>query len=171
MIGDSFDYTMNKSEYQMRGMYLKLAAEFDFILTEIICLCFIENSETRESFKIIMLENTLMGKKISIAKKVLNIYNESYYNSCKVAFDNLNKFTTLRNKLAHSRIMYDSNQKDTSFLLVEYITKGEIVHEKMNILPLMLELQEYYKDLQQLLDVFISLVGERGMEGYVRRVV
>ena len=82
----TFKEEMDLHEIMLRGQYLSSVSKFEYIIVEIISLCFYKEKESRKSFKEIMIEGMGMDKKIKLVIKSLKNYNTEYYEKFKTHF-------------------------------------------------------------------------------------
>lgn len=151
-------------EIQLRGLYLKLAAELEFILSEIITICLVKKVEDRKQFKIIMLETPTLGKKLSIAKSALAHYSTHYFSLCEKQLNELDSFTNKRNLFAHSLIIPIAEQD--GYFTFEYIKKGQIRKEVKGGADLLIDLNNYSEMVLHLVKLLGSLWKEEGKADY-----
>lgn len=152
---------MALKEFHLRGMYLSSAAQVEFVLTEIMCYCFIKERNKRERFKLIMLGDTSLGTKIEVAQKAVQDYNEEYYNAYKSSFEKINKLCKERNVFAHSMAFSDPNEKDNTSLVFQYIKKNKIVTDSKNLDTLTDFILQVQKDVRLLTELAVTIFNER----------
>lgn len=154
----TFSTEMNEKEIELRGRYLSIACDLDYILTELICICFIDKHIYRKTFKILMLERILMGRKLSILEKALHDYNEEYFNKYKRTFNSIKILVENRNLFAHSTI---TSGEDKNTFIFEYIKDSEIKTKSLKIDTLFKQLGGYETDIFELVELFNLLISEK----------
>lgn len=161
-------YTERMEFYEtyLRGMYIKLASEIEFMLSEIITICFVKDIKGRKQFKTLILETPTLGKKISLTKQVLFQYSEHYYNIIEPSLTKLEEFTALRNLFAHSLIIYDPKQENEKSFTFTYIKKSQMRKESKEILPIIQSFKIYEEELIQISKLLNTLIKENGISDY-----
>ena len=115
---------MQAKEVYLRGLYLSISCDIEYILVDIIAKCIIDEPSQRESFKVRYFGNNSMGKKIVKAKESLKKYNENYYYEFKDCFKTIDNLLERRNIFSHSKIEGDILEQDKTVLTFNYIDKG-----------------------------------------------
>ena len=158
-----FTQQMQFKEANVRGVYLSIACDMEFLMDDIIAKCEIDNQDERQEFrerKIIQLE---MGKKLGRCIKSLSEYrNGIYYKKFSTQFDIIEKLVHYRNLMAHGYSEYDEKKIDKSFIVFRNIDKGKKNEEKIEIMPFLINMEEYRSNLMRLLDLTSILSAERG---------
>ena len=137
----TFDQQVSINEMQMRGLYLSIACDVEFVLTDLICACLASTNQQKEDIKAALFEKVMMDRKIKMAKEVLQKYNTQHFEVNKPFLKKFEELKGYRNMLAHARITGDPESKDTNILVMEFVQDGQNQQKKehMNNLKAKLE--------------------------------
>ncbi len=155
---------MQAKEVYLRGLYLSISCDIEYMLVDIIAKCIIDEPSQRESFKVRYFGNNSMGKKIVKAKESLKKYNENYYHEFKDCFKTIDNLLERRNMFSHSKIEGDILEQDKTVLTFNYIDKGVRIIDTKKIDPLFTELLTYRTGIMRLVELVLILTKERGAE-------
>ena len=111
---------------KIRGAYLDMSCDLEFLLVDIACVCLLRDARERNMVKEILLSGTMLSKKINFTESALKKYNIKYYEQYKDCFAKFKDFNKWRNKFSHSRIEADKNEQDLNILLFISIENGEL---------------------------------------------
>ena len=158
------DFTQKSqfNEAKLRGAYLSMACDIEFMLVDVICICLVKDEADRKAVKVILLENAMMSKKIALTRKAIKRYNLGYYDGYKGCLNTFEEFNEWRNMFAHSRIKGDPEERDLSFMIFEYIKKGEIVEQREEFDPLYKKLLGYAAAIMKFSELIVIIYTERG---------
>lgn len=161
-----FAQQMQFYEGSVRGVYLSIACDMEFLMSDIIAKIekFPLVKGERLKFKEDKIYQLEMGKKTRRCIDDLKDYRKGvYYNKFKPQFDIIETLVHYRNLMAHGHSDYDDKKMDTSFIWFKNY-KGKKIIEKIMVAPFILEMETYRKNLMKLLDLIIILTAERGNE-------
>lgn len=157
----AFKDRMYWTEIELRGFYLSIACDIEYLLADITCACLVNNDDEKEGVRETLFENVMMSKKINMAINALKRYNKNYYTIHKDCFDKFIELNGLRNKFAHSRITGDPEEKDYTIVIFEYIKDGKTVKRQENFHELYGNLLKYREAVKKMLDFVLQLYYER----------
>lgn len=155
---EKLDLEVRKRATKIRGAYLDMSCDLEFLLVDIACICLMKDKTERENVRNIFLEQTYMSKKITIAEMALKTYNCSYYEKYITHFNKFRELTGWRNKFAHSIIKGDSKQGDFDLLIFQYIKDGEMKETPENFLKLLDKLKEYASFIHSMASEIIPIL-------------
>ena len=160
----TFEQRVQFNAINLRGAYLDMACDLEFLLVDIAVVCLVKNSVERKNVRDVFMEQNLMSKKISMAEFALEKYNATYYEKYKPNFAKFRELNGWRNKFAHSRIKGDPAGQDLSFIIFEYIKDGKMV-EKLEVYQQFYDkLMDYAKYLDEMMTGLIPILyTERGL--------
>lgn len=159
-----FRQRMQIQEFNIRGMYLSVSCDIEFVLISIAAKCLIEDPVEREKYKLKKMGQISMGSRIGTTEKALKAYNMSYYQQFESCFKCFKELLEYRNVFGHSRITYDPKEKDRTWIVSEYINSGKRVKEKIVIKDKAKKLDDYSKEVVKLMRLVEILSQERGVE-------
>ena len=148
-----------KDEIQLRGMYLQISCDYEFLLADIAFYCSGEPSETKDGYIAKTFDKTSMGEKLRMTVLALKKYNHGYYKIYEKQFKVVERLTALRNKYAHSN-MKSNPEKDDGTIDFLYYKKGKLVAEKKNKAELYKEMNVYIYNIYDLAGLWSLLKGE-----------
>ena len=153
------------SEAKIRGLYLSITADMDFLLVMLITECFKLNPSEIKSYykdkngKGKDLSELTMYQRIYICKKGLEKYHKKLYDEHKNSFITIEKLRFFRNKLAHEKIDNHISPTDTTKLTFHKLRKNfKIEKYEYVIEDLFKELDEYKKVTQDTLRIFARIM-------------
>lgn len=142
----------------LRGAYLDISCDIEFMLVDMTCVCLIKDPNDRERTKLTLMSSVGMRKIISISAMALNKYNCTYYEKYKDCFDKFRQLLAWRNKFAHSRIKGDAAQLNLEYVIFEYIENGKMVQKKEEWQPLISILKEYGNVVHKIVKELIPIL-------------
>ena len=156
MLG-KFEDTPHYREIILRGVYISMAADTEWILSMILSSLFIGKEQEIEQMikrknKSFHLVN--LSEKIRFVKAGLKKYHNSFYIQHTKDFQLLNNLRNIRNKFGHGKIEFLGNKEDLS---ITEITKTGIVKKPYKMSALMIDLEEYRKSVLNFLDTIKTL--------------
>lgn len=108
-------------EMKIRGVYMMIASDLEFILLSIVNYSSPDPINHRRTGK---FKGMKFSQKINNARKDLREHKPHYYEQYKGALDGLDELIIVRNDMAHS-IGSFPNEPDLSIFKVQYIDKDE----------------------------------------------
>ncbi len=109
---EKFEDSTHYKEILLRGHYLTMAVDIDWILLMIIAKCFVGNEQ--QIFEIYDKEvhELTLFEKIGTAQIGLLRYHPTFFHQHKEDFKLLNELRGVRNKLGHGKIDWEENSKE-----------------------------------------------------------
>lgn len=154
----TFDQQLQERACKLRGAYLNMACDLEFMLVDIACVSLVKDKTERDNVRNILMEQATMSKKITWAKRALKKFDEQLHDKYVPNFEKFRELTGWRNKFAHSMINGDKNEKDLSFLIFHYIKDGEMVTQIENVNELYNKLLEYASYLHNMMNEVIPAI-------------
>ena len=65
----NFDFTLRTNITKLRGAYLDMCADLEFLLVDIICVCLLRNEKERNYIKELLINSSMLSNKIKFTKK------------------------------------------------------------------------------------------------------
>ncbi len=164
MSNPKFVQDLQRLEVDIRGLYLSIACDIEYVLTDLICACIATDHKQKELIKVSLFEKVLFEKKIKMAEEVLLRYNEQHFKINEPAFKKFHELKGYRNMLAHSKLKGDLSQVDLSYVIFEVIKDGKIVDRKEYINQLKNKLEVFRQASMDLLLLVTIIYNEKGIK-------
>lgn len=149
-----------KDEIQLRGMYLQIACDYEWMLTDIIFFCSKQPLKDKDAFLAANFEKVTMGKKLEKARTALKSYNSGYYyTKYSGHLKIVEKLTTLRNKYAHS-VMKSNPEVNDGEIGFLYMKNSNVIREKKKLAELYNEIDVHIDNFRELSVLWSILKGE-----------
>ena len=162
-----FDFRIRTEISKVRGAYLHMCADLEFLLVDITCMCLLKHESERNYIKEILVSNSMLSNKIKFAKKALGLYNKEYLERHLDCFTAFNELKEWRNKFSHSRIEGDNEKKDLDVLLFISYKDGELDEDKQSLRACYTKLPKYSAAIYKLtIDLIPMLYTERYYSRY-----
>ncbi len=164
---DDFDFQFRATITKLRGAYLDMAADLEFLLVDIIAVCLLRHDKERNHLKEILIAHSMLSFKIKAAKKALKVYNSQYAERYASQFTLFNELKDMRNKFSHSRIEGDSNAQDLDILNFMSFQDGELIEDRQSRAVLVNKLKIYAEAIHSFTSEIIPvLYYERHVNRY-----
>lgn len=163
----TFDQQVQINAAKLRGAYLEMSADIEFLLVDITCLCLIRDEKERNYIKEILIASNMLSKKIDFAGSALKVYNLGYYEFAMPFFKKFKEFRDNRNKFSHTRIVGDKEEKRLDILYFTSFKNGELKDDPIIIADYYDKLKDYAMAIHDL-SVFLipRLYQERHLNRY-----
>lgn len=145
-------------EIKLRGSYLSIAADIDWILAMIISKCFNSNQQEIEALHNKPFHKFTLFEKIETTKVGLKKYYPDFYLQNEVNLNSIDKLREFRNILAHGKFDWDFNTKRKDLLFISEMKKEGITKNEYNLNDLWKELQQFHRDTNDLLSVLSNFL-------------
>jgi hypothetical protein len=150
-----FSQNTTFQEVNLRGAFMMQSCDLEMALLHIMLFCIVdveENTVIKKGFKGMML-----GEKIKKTIEVLQTYRSELFKDYESCFDELEGIKTVRNQMAHCKMLWDKNESDNpSFEFLE-ITKEKNEDEKFD--PIKMSVESALIKLSEFRDVIIKITG------------
>ena len=154
------------NEARLRGLYLSITVDMDFLLIMLIHECFkpnlneIETYYTHKNGKGKDLSELTMFERIDVCQQGLDKYHTKSYQEHKSNFISIDTLRQLRNKFAHDKIDNHISPNDTTKLTFHKLKKNfKVEMNEYNIVDLYKELDEYRNTMQDTLRLIAKVMG------------
>lgn len=154
-------------EARLRGLYLSITVDMDFMLIMLIHECFKPNLNEIETYykhkngKGKDLSELTMFERIDVCKQGLDKYHSKSYQDHKDNFISIDILRQLRNKFAHYKIDNHISPNDTTKLTFHKLRKNfQVEMNEYNIEDLHKELFEYKNTMQETLRLIAKVMGQ-----------
>ena len=145
----NFEHSVQINAAKIRGAYLDMSADLEFLLVDVTCVCLLRDATERNHIKEILISHTMLSKKIEFTSKALKQFDKDLYDIAEPYLNIFRKFGETRNKLAHVRIVGDDNEIDLDVLYFVSFKKGEIVKTPHRIDDLTQRIHGYAQALNE----------------------
>ncbi len=153
-------------EVKLRGLYLSITVDIDFMLIMLIKECFkpklseIETYYTHKNGNGKELCELTMFERLDVCQQGLDKYHSVAYQKHKDSFTSVDTLRKIRNKFAHDKIDNHISPNDTTKLTFHKLRKNLIVEmNEYNIADLYKELDEYKNTGQDMLRLISKVMG------------
>lgn len=164
---EDFDLSFRKVVTLLRGAYLDMAADLEFLLVDIIAVSLLRHEKERNHLKEILISNSMLSFKIKAAKKALKAYNAKYAEKYNAHFTLFNELKEMRNKFSHSRIDGDENKQNLDIIRFMSFKDGELVEDRQSRQELLNMLPQYAEAIHSFTSQIIPvLYYERHVNRY-----
>lgn len=164
---DNFNFEFRISITKLRGAYLDMAADLEFLLVDIIAVCLLRHDKERNHLKEILIAHSMLSFKIKSAQKALRVYNSEYAERYTEHFKLFNELKEARNKFSHSRIEGDKEQNDLDILHFMSFQDGELIEKTESRQTLVNKLKLYAEAIHNFTSQIIPvLYYERHVKRY-----
>jgi hypothetical protein len=154
------------NEAKLRGIYLSITVDIDFMLIMLIHECFKPNLSEIETYyfhkngKGKDLCELTMFERLDVCQQGLDKYHSESYQKHKESFTSADTLRKIRNKFAHDKIDNHISPNDTTKLTFHKLRKNLMVEMKeYSIADLYKELDEYKNTGQELLRLISKVMG------------
>lgn len=161
---NEFEKHCQLEEMKLRGTYLMMAVDADFILSMIIVGIYRGDPNEIKTFfkkskdKYKNLHEFDMAEKIDVCKRGLNKYYQKFYTSYKEEIDKLDILRDDRNKFAHQKI--DFYPEDLNkIVLSKLVNKLKVERTEYSLKELWQELRKHHEAISKILDVLMQFVN------------
>ncbi len=161
----NFDQQIQTIASKLRGAYLNMSCDLEYMLVDMTCSCLIKNQIEKENVRNILLEGATMSKKIMAAQRALNKYDINLYNKYTPNFEKFKELGGWRNKFAHSIIKGDTQENDAIFVIFTYIHKGEMITQTENVNDLYLKLLGFAPYIYTMMNEIFPILYKESNEG------
>lgn len=162
-----FQDWLKETEKDLRGKYLSITVDIDYMLIMIISECFKFNrQEIRRNSKICTgkpkdLHELTMFEKIDVCKMGLAEYFPLAYKEHEDNFGNIDSLRKVRNDFAHCRIDDFISPKDRSKLTINDLRKDfKVLQTEYNVSDLYKALEDYYSLAQDIIRLIAKVTGK-----------
>ena len=152
------------AEIKLRGIYLQLAVDAEFIMSMIIAECFKYNKAEITSFHFDKdgkgrdLDDLTMAEKVDVCKKGLNKYYPEFYNQHLTDLEEFDKLRWYRNRFAHYKMDFDATDKSKIWLR-KLASNYRVQSEQFELKQLWIDLEEYRKRIMSILVVIQTFIA------------
>jgi len=153
-------------EVKLRGLYLSMTVDLDFVLIMLIHECFKSNPAEIKTFykdkkgKGKDLADLTMFERLDVCQKGLAKYHSKAYKEHKNNFVSIDVLRQVRNKFAHDNIDNHISPNDTTKLTFHKLHKNfKVEMTEYNIADLYKELDEYKNTMQDTLRLISKVMG------------
>lgn len=162
-----FEVWAHVVEARLRGAYLTMATDFEWMLIFLIKECFDSNREEIKSFytkkngKGKDLSELNMVQKIEVCKQGLIKYHNSAYLEYENSFNVIDVIRETRNKFAHHKIDTVFAKQDRTELTLHKLLKNlQVESTTYQVADLWKELDNFQKTMQDILRLFAKIMGK-----------
>lgn len=163
----SSDQWVQLEEIKLRGLYLSITVDLDWVLIMIVHECFKSNPKEIETFykdkcgKGKKLNQLTLFERIEVCKKGIEKYHPNLYKDYKNSLESASKLRNLRNKFAHSKIDTFKSAQDRSELTFHKLKNNFKVEQTIyKVADLVNELENYKMTMQNILRLFSELTNK-----------
>lgn len=148
-------------EIKLRGTYVNMAVDIDFILAMAIVQCFRGREYEIEEYFDKELQDLSMFQKIEVIKNGLLRYYASFYNDHIADINSINRLRTFRNKLAHRKMDWDMQSENRSkFFLIKMKREEGLIKEEYNRELFWRELINFKDTTLNFLGLIVKFISE-----------
>lgn len=162
----TFDQQVQLIAAKIRGAYLEMSSDIEFLLVDITCICLMRDERERNYIKEILVSSNMLSKKIDFTASALKVYNKEYYKIAEPHLIKFKQFKEMRNKLSHTRIIGDRDEIDLRTLWFVTFKDGELKETPFNVFDTYEALKEYASAIEQLGNALIPRIYQ---ERYLTR--
>lgn len=150
-------------EIKLRGTYVNMAVDVDFIVAMIIFKIYESNIPEIKTLKLSSggknkeLQDLTMFEKIDVCKQGLQKYHSHFYTSHLADIESLDKLRDFRNKLAHQKM--DIKETNKNVIILSRLAKNsQVESNEYDLKALWAELLKYRQNIMNILNLIQSFI-------------
>jgi len=163
----TFREWLHDTEIKLRGLYLSITVDIDYMLTMLISECFGHNQkEIKKYIKLALkkpkeFHKLTMFERIDVCKLGLEKYHGKAYKEHEHNFVNIDKLRKIRNDFAHNRIDDFISPNDRTRLTINELEANlKVLHTEYEVSKLYEELYEYRLIAQDTIRLIAKVMGK-----------
>jgi pheromone shutdown protein TraB len=149
----SFSQLTTIQEVNLRGAFMMQSCDLEMALLHIMLFCIVdveENTVIRKGFK-----GMMMNEKIKKTIEVLKLYRPNRFIEYESYFDQLNMIKTVRNQMAHCKMLWDKTESDN--VAFEFLEISKTANEDEKFDPIKITLNEALEKLSEFRIIILKI--------------
>lgn len=156
-------------ELKIRGAWISISADLEFLLSKIIIYCDSKNPRFIRKFK-----KTMLKDKILWAQSELKKHHPTKFYELASCFEKIEELKEIRNQMAHCDISFDPNESNKDRIFIRQFFYDELSQEnkletiEYSLNDLYLEVEKFRNVIKEILNTWIYLVNDfsKGIDGF-----
>lgn len=147
-------------EIKLRGTYLSMAADADWILAMVLTKCFKGNQAEVEAIYSKPFHKFTMFEKIEATKLGLQKYHSEFYTDHEQNLLSIDKLRDFRNKLAHGKIDWNATANDKTTIYISEMKRTGIVKNSYDLKETWSDLLTFRSTVEGLLNLILKFLSD-----------